>query len=186
MPDSLPFLTAAIPGVGGVIKTRPEDFVVEELPLYQPGGAGTHVYALMEKRGIGTREALDRVARALNFSRREIGSAGVNAAPAGAPTGDRIPAPRGRVCPLPQATEMAQEVLSILSRRGVPNYFGPQRFGNHQDNHLLGKAVARNDAVAFTDQFLGHPREIVDSPPVFEARRLYQQGRYEEAAKAWA
>ncbi|OHB62903.1 MAG: tRNA pseudouridine(13) synthase TruD [Planctomycetes bacterium RBG_13_62_9] len=224
MPDSLPFLTAAIPGVGGVIKTRPEDFVVEELPLYQPGGAGTHVYALMEKRGIGTREALDRVARALNFSRREIGSAGLKDAQAvtrqwisiehvEAQQLERISVPdvrilqtsrhtnklkpghlrgnrfairlRKLVLPLPQATEMAQEVLSILSRRGVPNYFGPQRFGNHQDNHLLGKAVARNDAVAFTDQFLGHPREIVDSPPVFEARRLYQEGRYEEAAKAW-
>src|SRR4030042_517327 len=171
MPDSLPFLTAAIPGVGGVIKTRPEDFVVEELPLYQPSGAGTHVYALMEKKGIGTREARDRVARAWNFSRREIGSAGLKDAQAvtrqwisiehvEAQQLERISVPdvrilqtsrhtnklkpghlrgnrfairlRKLVLPLPQATEMAQEGLSILSRRGVPNYFGPARVAHAQ------------------------------------------------------
>ncbi len=42
MPESLPFLTAEIAGVGGVIKTRPEDFFVEELPLYEASGSGTH------------------------------------------------------------------------------------------------------------------------------------------------
>jgi tRNA pseudouridine13 synthase len=67
----------------------------------------------------------------------------------------------------------------------VPNYFGPQRFGNHQDNHLLGKAVVQNNAAAFADLFLGHPREDIDSSTVFEARRLYDEGRYDEAAKAW-
>ena len=56
------------PGIGGVIKARPEDFFVEEIPLYTASGSGTHVYALIEKKGIGTREALDRVARALNVS----------------------------------------------------------------------------------------------------------------------
>jgi tRNA pseudouridine13 synthase len=224
MPESLPFLTAEIGGVGGVIKTRPEDFFVEELPLYQPGGAGTHVYALIEKKGLGTREALDCIARALNVSRRDIGVAGLKDAQAVARQWisiehvdphlvEQVSMPEVRVVqtdrhtnklkpghlrgnrfvirlrkltvPLPQAVQTAQEVLSILSRRGVPNYFGPQRFGNHQDNHLLGKAVARNDAGAFADLFLGRPREDLDSPAVFEARRLYDEGRYEEAARAW-
>src|SRR5512136_1842729 len=82
MPDSLPFLTAGIAGVGGVLKTRPEDFFVEELPLYEASGSGTHVYALIEKKGIGTREALDRLARALNVSRRDMGLAGLKDAQA--------------------------------------------------------------------------------------------------------
>jgi tRNA pseudouridine13 synthase len=224
MPHSLPFLTADIPGVGGVIKTRPEDFVVEELPLYEPSGEGTHVYALMEKKGIGTREALDRVARALNYSRREIGSAGLKDAHAvarqwisiehvepqqverisvrdvrilqtsrhtnklkpGHLRGNRFTVRlRQLALPVPQAAQIARDVLSILSRRGTPNYFGPQRFGSRQDNHLLGKAVARNDAVGFTDQLLGQPREDVDSPAAFEARRFYEEGRYEEAARTW-
>jgi tRNA pseudouridine13 synthase len=224
MPDSLPFLTAGIAGVGGVIKTRPEDFVVEELPLYEASGSGTHVYALIEKKGIGTREALDRIAQILNVSRRDIGLAGLKDAQAVARQWisiehidpqrvEQVSTPQVRVLqttrhtnklkpghlrgnrftirlrklalPSPQALQTAQEVLSTLSQRGVPNYFGPQRFGNHQDNHLLGKAVARNDAAAFADVFLGRPSEGLDSPAVLEARRLYDQGRYEEAAKAW-
>ncbi len=224
MPDSLPFLTTDLPGVGGVIKARPEDFFVEELPLYEASGSGTHIYALIEKKGIGTREALDRIARALNVSRRDMGLAGLKDAQAVARQWisiehvwpqqfEQVSIPEVRIVqttrhtnklkpghlagnrfavrlrklalPLPQAAEIAQEALSILSRRGVPNYFGPQRFGNHQDNHLLGKAVARNDVDAFADLLLGHPNEELDSPPVFQARTLYEQGRYEEAAKLW-
>jgi tRNA pseudouridine13 synthase len=224
MQNSLPFLTTDFPGVGGVIKARPEDFFVEELPLYEPSGSGTHIYAQIEKKGIGTREALDRLARALNVSRRDMGLAGLKDAQAVARQWisvehvspeqfEQVSMPGVRVLkttrhtnklkpghlagnrfvvrlrkpalPLPQAAEVAQEVLSILSRRGVPNYFGPQRFGNHQDNHLLGKAVARNDMAAFADQLLGHPNAELDSPPIFQARTLYGQGRYEEAAKLW-
>ncbi|MCU0917187.1 MAG: tRNA pseudouridine(13) synthase TruD [Planctomycetes bacterium] len=210
--------------MGGVVKARPEDFFVEELPLYQPSGSGTHVYIQIEKKGIGTREALDRLAKVLNVPRREIGLAGLKDAQAvarqwisiehvapeqvqqvalrevrvlqttrhtnklkpGHLAGNRfVVRLRKLALPLPQAAETAQEVLSILSRRGVPNYFGAQRFGNHQDNHLLGKAVAQNDVDAFADLLLGHPNEQLDSPPVFQARNLYEQGRYEEAAKLW-
>ena len=224
MQNSLPFLTTDFPGVGGVIKARPEDFFVEELPLYEPSGSGTHIYAQIEKKGIGTREALDRIARVLNVSRRDIGLAGLKDAQAvarqwisvehvspeqveqvslrevrvlkttrhtnklkpGHLAGNRfVVRLRKLAMPLPQAAEVAQEVLSILSRRGVPNYFGPQRFGNHQDNHLLGKAVAKNDMAAFADLLLGHPNAELDSPPVFQARTLYEQGRYEEAVKLW-
>ncbi|MBL4590673.1 MAG: tRNA pseudouridine(13) synthase TruD, partial [Phycisphaerales bacterium] len=36
--DAPAFMTADIPGIGGVLKQRPEDFFVEEIPLYQPCG----------------------------------------------------------------------------------------------------------------------------------------------------
>ncbi|HPY51111.1 MAG TPA: tRNA pseudouridine(13) synthase TruD, partial [Sedimentisphaerales bacterium] len=77
MNDTPILLTAAISGTGGVIKTRPEDFFVEELPLYPAAGEGDHTYILIEKRGLGTRDAIDRLARALNVARRDIGSAGL-------------------------------------------------------------------------------------------------------------
>ena len=35
-----PLLTADLPGIGGRIKTVPEDFEVEEVPAYAPSGAG--------------------------------------------------------------------------------------------------------------------------------------------------
>jgi len=224
MPDSLPFLTADLPGAGGVIKTRPEDFFVEELPLYEPSGSGTHVYAQIEKQGLGTREALDRIARALGIRRRDIGSAGLKDAHAvarqwisiehvpperleqlslaevrvlqttrhtnklkpGHLRGNRfVVRLRKLALPPEEALATAEKVLSILTGRGVPNYFGPQRFGNHRNNHLLGRALARNDADTFMDEFLGRPNAQADSAAVLQARSLYEEGHYEEALHHW-
>ena len=70
----LKYLTADIPGAGGVIKETPEDFLVAEIPLYHPEGSGEHTYAEIEKRGITTLEAIRRLSRALNIAEREIGS----------------------------------------------------------------------------------------------------------------
>ena len=46
------YLTADVPGLGGRIKARPEDFLVDEQPLYQPGGQGEHIYLYIEKRNL--------------------------------------------------------------------------------------------------------------------------------------
>ncbi len=71
------YLTADIPGIGGTIKETPEDFRVEEIPLYSPEGAGEHTFTLIEKRGITTLEAIRRFSRVLELPEREIGYAGM-------------------------------------------------------------------------------------------------------------
>ncbi|HBG05344.1 MAG: tRNA pseudouridine(13) synthase TruD [Geobacteraceae bacterium GWC2_58_44] len=71
------YLTAEVPGTGGTIKGSPEDFLVEEIPAYQPSGQGEHCYALIEKRGIATLEALRRLSKALGVQERDIGYAGM-------------------------------------------------------------------------------------------------------------
>jgi len=71
------YLTAALPGVGGTIKQRPEDFLVEESPLYDPRGRGEHVYLFIEKRRMSTLELVDLLARHFGVSRRAIGYAGL-------------------------------------------------------------------------------------------------------------
>ena len=48
-----PLLTADLPGIGGRIKVEPEDFEVEEVPSYEPSGAGEHLYLWVEKRDVG-------------------------------------------------------------------------------------------------------------------------------------
>ncbi len=73
----LPYLTADQPGIGGQLKTEPEDFFVEEIPLYLPSGQGQHVYAQIEKRGLSTYAAVKKIARALNISPATIGYAGL-------------------------------------------------------------------------------------------------------------
>src|SRR5688500_12353105 len=73
----LPFLTPDFPGVGGTIKNRAEDFFVQEVPLYEPSGAGEHVYCEIQKVGVTTFEAVQRVAAALGVSSRDVGYAGL-------------------------------------------------------------------------------------------------------------
>jgi len=79
---SLPYLTKDFPGVGGTIKQRTEDFFVQEIPLYEPSGEGEHVYAEIQKIGIPTFEAINRVGAALRVSTRDIGYAGLKDAKA--------------------------------------------------------------------------------------------------------
>jgi len=71
------YLTAEIPGAGGIIKSLPEDFLVEEIPAYQLSGQGEHCFVQIEKRGIATLEALRRIAKALGVQERDIGYAGM-------------------------------------------------------------------------------------------------------------
>jgi tRNA pseudouridine13 synthase len=73
----LPYLTTNFPGIGGSIKQRSEDFVVRELPLYEPSGQGEHVYCEIQKTGLTTFDAVNRIARALHLSSHEIGYAGL-------------------------------------------------------------------------------------------------------------
>ncbi|MCG3210460.1 MAG: tRNA pseudouridine synthase D [Anaerolineae bacterium] len=72
-----PFLTADLPGIGGTLKSTPEDFVVEEIPLYPAAGKGQHVFATIEKRGISTYAAARQIAQALHVSPKEVGTAGL-------------------------------------------------------------------------------------------------------------
>src|SRR5690349_6316381 len=74
---TLPYLTKDFPGVGGAIKRRPEDYFVQEVPLYEPAGEGEHVYAEIQKVGVTTFDAIHQVAAALQVSSRDIGYAGM-------------------------------------------------------------------------------------------------------------
>jgi tRNA pseudouridine13 synthase len=71
----LPFLTAT-PGIGGVLKHKPEDFVVEEVPLYEPSGEGSHYYLWIEKRDLTTPFFVEQLAKTLEININEIGAAG--------------------------------------------------------------------------------------------------------------
>jgi tRNA pseudouridine13 synthase len=72
-----PLRTAELPGTGGVLRQRDEDFVVEEIPAYGPCGEGEHVYVTIEKRDLTTFEAIRRIAHALQVNASDIGSAGM-------------------------------------------------------------------------------------------------------------
>ncbi|MHC4390169.1 MAG: tRNA pseudouridine(13) synthase TruD [Planctomycetota bacterium] len=71
------FLTAGIDPVAARFREQLGDFVVDELPAYEPAGEGTHTYLWIEKRGLPTLEAVRRLARALGKRPRDVGYAGL-------------------------------------------------------------------------------------------------------------
>ncbi len=73
----LPYLTADLPGVGGVLKAEPKDFVVEEIPAYDPCGTGEHLFLWVEKEDVPADELVRHLSRSLGVPREEIGVAGL-------------------------------------------------------------------------------------------------------------
>jgi len=212
------YVTSEEVPVRGEIKVVPEDFRVEEIPAYAPSGTGSHVFFLVEKRGIATFEAIRRLARALERNEEEFGYAGLKDARAvtrqivsienepperilsldlpdlriewaerhghklriGHLRGNRftIRVRRTRHADLSRV----RRVLERLSRVGVPNYYGPQRFGVDGRGVELGRDLVRRDRKAFLDRFLGSA-EPGDPALLATARARYRHGDFEGAAE---
>jgi tRNA pseudouridine13 synthase len=173
-----PLLTADLPGAGGVIKSVPEDFEVEEIPAYEPSGQGEFLYVWIEKRDMGAEYFTRQIARRLDIAVGEVGTAGLK---------DRRAVTRQMVS-LPAAAEprLAQldgegiKVLRVsrhtnklrpghlhgnrfnilirtpahtdvnavaesICAHGLPNFYGPQRFGKDGETLHLGLALLRGD-----------------------------------------
>ena len=71
------YITADTPGIGGLIKQRPEDFLVDEVPQYLPAGSGEHIYLAVTKRGMSTMEMVEVLARHFGVKRSAVGYAGL-------------------------------------------------------------------------------------------------------------
>ncbi len=215
------YLTTDLPGIGGRVRESLEDFVVEEIPLYEPAGAGEHCYLLVQKVGISTQEAIWRLARALRLRPQWFGYAGMKDAKAvarqtfsvagldpGEVEGLEVPGVtvlsarrhrnklrlghlRGnrfivRVRGVAAgAAEAAAAVLARLTERGVPNLFGPQRFGSKGDGHRVGRAILRQDAEATVDALLSDPEGRERDPRLVAARERYAAGDLEGALRAF-
>lgn len=174
-----PYLTHTTPGIGGRMRVMPEDFQVEEQPLYLPCGTGEHLYIKVTKRLLSTPDLVKIISTSIGVKAQGIGTAGLKDARAvttqmislhlATPdqvarlkTDDRILSidilgrHRNRLRPghhagnrfrlvvrdvADHAPTTVPETLRILQRRGVPNYFGPQRQGKKGDNHHLGAAL---------------------------------------------
>lgn len=179
--DRLPYLTTEVPGIGGMIRVTPEDFLVEERPLYLPCGEGEHLYLRITKRGLATPQLVSYLSSRLGVKARSIGVAGLKDAQAVTTqlvsiqgvspqavsrlSHDRIVSVEvlgrhrnrlrtghhaGNTFRLVvrgihhTASESVPLILEQLSRRGVPNYFGPQRQGRRGRNYQIGAALLKD------------------------------------------
>lgn len=84
----------------------------------------------------------------------------------------------------PGALDACRGILDVLSRRGVPNAFGPQRFGMRGNSALLGRAILRHDAAGFVRELVGVPRPG-ESPKVQEARSRADAGDWGGALRLY-
>lgn len=71
------FVTHDLPGIGGRLKQRPEDFLVDEQPLIQPTGEGEHVMLYVQKRGMSTFDLVGVLASHFGVVRSAVGYAGL-------------------------------------------------------------------------------------------------------------
>lgn len=71
------YLTAGIPPVGGLLRERPEDFIVEEVPAYQPSGQGEHIYLFVQKYNMPASQLISILARHFGVRESDIGYAGL-------------------------------------------------------------------------------------------------------------
>lgn len=208
------------PGVGGTLKVRPEDFIVEEIPLYEPTGAGEHLYLGIQKRGVAHGELLSVLAGRFGVRENAIGYAGmkdkhavtrqvvsvhlprdpdgvhldhdridvmwadrhVNKIRRGHLIGNRFSIRIREVDPL--KAPAAHAALRELAERGIPTWYGPQRFGYRLNNHLLGAKLVRRDWDGIVRELLG-TRGTPFPPHQQDRRRLADEGRWREAHDLW-
>jgi tRNA pseudouridine13 synthase len=208
------------PGIGGRIKVRPEDFLVDELPLYEPEGEGEHLYLGVQKSNVAHAELISCLRRHFNVKEEAIGFAGMkdkagvtrqtvsihlhddppnvdvdhqriavlwasrhrNKLRLGHLAGNRFSIRIRDVDPM--AAPRALRTLRVLEQRGVPNYFGAQRFGYRRNNHLIGALLLREDWKAILRHLLG---ACGGAFPDYQRQRreLFDTGDFRAAAEQW-
>jgi tRNA pseudouridine13 synthase len=68
---------SAATGIGGQLKARPDDFIVEEIPAYDPCGEGEHLYLGIQKTNMPHTEMLGVLCRHFKVEEGAIGFAGM-------------------------------------------------------------------------------------------------------------
>ena len=167
-------VTEELPGTSGHLRQMPEDFQVEEVPLYEPQGSGSHAYALVEKTGLTTRDLVLALMRE-GLEEKSIGVAGLKDKHAVTKQWLSVPQRFSEALdsldslegvtilersrhknklavghlkgnyfkvrvrePDEGALDKAEAILKTLETKGLPNYFGPQRFGRGGTNAVDG------------------------------------------------
>ena len=193
----LPFISKAVEGIGGRIKKYPEDFIVDEIPAYQPEGEGEHLFVHMTKKGITTRTVQKNLARLFQIKDQDVNFAGLKDKQAITSQyfsiwlknnedpnlvyqlEDILPVKINKwefhrkkikqghlkanafnikitgVNGSPEEMmDKIQHIKDIIHHKGVPNFFGHQRFGIHGDNAqkgyeiLTGKRKIKNKGIS--------------------------------------
>jgi tRNA pseudouridine13 synthase len=165
-------------------KERPDDFVVEEIPAYEPVGAGTHVHVRFTKTDRTTLDVVRAVSRALGCEPRAAGFAGMKDRRAVTTQTISLEAPRG-VDP----HDLARRALA-LSVDGVVVHAARPHGNKLKPGHLAGnrfaialRGVATERVTEVTAALEKMARDGV--PNAFGAQRFGAAGDNAQRALAW-
>jgi len=152
----LPYLTANLTGIGGRLKDQPDDFVVDEIPAYEPCGSGEHLFLWIEKRDLPHDLLLKRVARTLDMKTDDIGCAGIKDRRAVTRQYLSVPAKLGD-----RIDQLNSDELKVLRAAQHTNKL---RTGHLKGNRFtivvrdaVDDATGRADAIASEIQRVGFP-----------------------------
>ncbi|MCW5833996.1 MAG: tRNA pseudouridine(13) synthase TruD [Labilithrix sp.] len=164
----------------GTIKLKPEDFVVDEIPAYEPSGEGSHLYVRFKKTNLTTDEVVKAFARALRVERRDIGVAGLKDK-VGVTT-QWISVPAADASTDERVASVAIDGVEILERRRHANKL--------KTGHLRGNrftVVVRDVDAARAGEVVAALTRIGERgvPNAFGEQRFGRDGDTHERARAW-
>lgn len=107
----------------------------------------------------------------------EVASDGLPLAP-GDLTGNRFRVVVRGVVGAAAALDRARAVLAELEERGVPNFFGVQRFGVRGESPEIGRRLLVGDFAGALDLLLGAPSERENDPRARAFREAYERGDF--------
>lgn len=112
------------------LRASPEAFQVEEVLGFEPAGEGEHLLVHIQKRGLTTQQAAQRLARAWGVRARNVGWAGLKDKHALTRQTLSLPWPIKRELPVPDEIEDGLQVLA------VNRHNRKLRAGSHTANHF--------------------------------------------------
>jgi tRNA pseudouridine13 synthase len=166
----------------GRIKSAPEDFVVEELPAYEPSGEGTHLFLRFEKKNLTTDAAVRIITKALGIEMRDVGIAGMKDKVAVTTQWVSVPAPAKAVDLEERAKALTLDNIKVLDAKRHGNKLKTGHLkGNRFDilvRDVAPEAVA--EVLAAMERF---SKEGV--PNAFGVQRFGKEGDNALRARAW-
>ncbi len=165
-----------------MIKASPEDFIVEEIPLYVPSGEGDHLYVRFTKRNLPTDVAVRLIGRALGADARDIGVAGLK---------DKLGVTTQTISvPLGRDPAALEERVRALSLDGITIHEARRHTNKLRTGHLAGnrftivvRGIEEGRAAEVTAALERVGRE--GAPNAFGTQRFGREGDNAKRAQAW-
>jgi len=196
------------------VREKLDDFVVDELPLLFPGKqtcaliekrgistngavrriaaalnlpAGKITYAGMKDARAVTRQWISAPVPEHRLNGLDLGNVKVLRTQSGSVRFGQLEGNRFSIRLRCDESHLDQisTTLNELATRGVPSFFGWQRFGSRRPNtHRVGWAAIERDYEKAIALYVGHPYET-ESPDLQKARTLFDEGKLKESMYAF-